>query len=153
MRKFQLPNWVFSPLRNANEKRLFIMQFCAERKTARLRARRHLCRALKPTSLWLYFCPAPPVMPDAQRDRLPENRKRLGDGIHPFLSLYVQEKIYVAVLEWNVLCAECAYAGRWSRGRECQAVARVFYRFSIASAITRAVFHDRTITYRKRRGQ
>ena len=51
--------------------------------------------------------------------------------------------------------AECAYAGRerlWVRGCECQAVVRVFYRFGIASAITIAVFHDRTITYRKRRG-
>ena len=64
----------------------------------------------------------------------------------------------VIVLFWNeMFCARSApNAGRerlWARGRECQAVARVFYRFGIASAITRAVFHDRTITYRKRRGQ
>ena len=58
---------------------------------------------------------------------------------------------------WSLVAGRWSLvAGRerlWARGRECQAVVRVFYRFGIASAITIAVFHDRTITYRKRRGQ
>ena len=58
---------------------------------------------------------------------------------------------------WSLVAGRWSLvAGRerlWARGRECQAVVRVFYRFGIASAITIAAFHDRTITYRKRRGQ
>ena len=58
---------------------------------------------------------------------------------------------------WSLVAGRWSLvAGRerlWVRGCECQAVVRVFYRFGIASAITIAVFHDRTITYRKRRGQ